>query len=129
MKSIFLYLIFLLLSCFGCSTQGDAVSREEASAQLQLKLNEINEFIAEASCTADGNCTYIPYGSKSCGGPRGYLIYPSGIDEAKLEAMVANYTEAEESYNERYHIPSDCSIPAPPANLRCENGICIERED
>ncbi|MDT0642089.1 hypothetical protein RM553_04520 [Zunongwangia sp. F363] len=129
MKSIILYLIFLLLSFFSCSPQSDTVSREEASAQLQLKLNQINEFIAEASCTADGNCAYIPYGSKACGGPQGYLIYPSAIDETKLEAMVADYTEAEERYNEKFGIASDCRIPAPPGELRCENGICKEAED
>ena len=72
-----------------------------------------------------GECRYIAYGSKACGGPQGYLLYPEGVDEEKLKKMIADYSKNEDTYNKVNEIISDCSLPNPPAKIGCEDGNCI----
>lgn len=122
MKLIFSYSLFILLfaGCDPVSGQQD-ISRE----QLARQFGEIEVFIATAKCSSKDQCKFIPYGSKACGGPQGYLIFSSDIDVEKLKLMVQKYTEAEKRYNKENGIMSDCSIPPEPRELKCENGNCI----
>lgn len=118
---------FLFVGIFA-SCEQLANEAEVTRAQLDQQLDEINSFIASANCSTGDECRFIAYGSKACGGPQGYLLYSTGIDEEKLKSMVARYTAAEDEYNKANGITSDCSIPNPPSKMGCEDGKCIKTE-
>jgi hypothetical protein len=42
--------------------------------------------------------------------------------------MVENYTKAEDAYNRKFGIISDCMVVTPPTQLACENGKCVQVE-
>ena len=115
---------FLFVGIFA-SCEQLANEAEVTRADLDKQLAEINNFIATATCSSEGECRYIAYGSKACGGPQGYLLYPEGVDEEKLKKMIAKYSEDEDNYNKINGIISDCSLPNPPAKIGCEDGNCI----
>ena len=118
-------LIFSLFVGIFASCEQLANEAEITRAGLDKQLTEINNFIATATCTNAGECRYIAYGSKACGGPQGYLLYPEGVDEVKLKKMIAKYSENEDTYNKVNEIISDCSLPNPPEKIGCEDGNCI----
>ena len=115
---------FLFVGIFA-SCEQLANEAEITRASLEKQLVEINNFIATATCSNEGECRYIAYGSKACGGPQGYLLYPKGVDEEKLKKMIADYSKNEDTYNKLNEIISDCSLPNPPAKIGCEDGNCI----
>jgi hypothetical protein len=96
-------------------------------AELAILENEkiaIEELAVSVPCTDDANCSYTPFGSKPCGGPWSYLAYNSEIDEDLFLAKVQSYYEAETAFNLKWGIGSDCSVPAPPDDVTCVNGVC-----
>lgn len=115
---------FLFVGIFA-SCEQLANEAEITRAKLDKQLVEINNFIATATCSNEGECRYIAFGSKACGGPQGYLLYPEGVDEEKLKKMIADYSKNEDTYNKLNEIISDCSLPNPPAKIGCEDGNCI----
>ena len=85
-------------------------------------------FIDEGACSPTAGCSVMPYGSKACGGPQGYLLFSSETDIPALQKMVEKHREAEATYNKQNRITSDCSIPVPPEKLACEDGKCVQIE-
>ena len=116
--------ISLFASCEQLASTQEQVTREELEKQRQL----IDELVAAAGCNEAAQCRFIGIGSKACGGPQGYLIYSSNVDEEKLKKMVERYNATEAAYNEQNGIMSDCSIPAEPQQLDCAEGNCVEIE-
>lgn len=123
MKS-FLVLIILSVIATGC----EDLSGENTVtlAQLEAQYNEIEEFINQGTCSKDTECNYLPIGSKACGGPSGFIVFPENIDVEALKIMVKNYTENQRKYNKENNVISDCSIPNPPAKLGCIDNSCVE---
>ncbi len=119
----FFFFVGIFASC-----EQMANDAEVTRVQLEQELTEIKNFIAKTNCSSSTDCRFIAYGSKACGGPQGYLLYSSGIDEEALKKMVAKYTAAEDEYNKANGIISDCSLPNPPEKMECENGKCIQTE-
>lgn len=124
----YIFSIYLIMSFFASCEQ---VSNEQeiTLAHLEQEMKKIHILIAAGSCETASNCHYMPYGSKACGGPQGYLIYSSNVDEEELEALVKSYTKKEDLYNRLHGIMSDCSIPIPPEKLDCQEGKCIELKE
>ena len=91
---------------------------------LLAKKRQIADFIAADSCFTDSRCRSIAFGSKPCGGSWEYLMYPASIDTARLFNMISEYNKAEEAYNKKWGIMSDCSVPAPPDSVKCVDGKC-----
>jgi hypothetical protein len=120
MRLLIALLLFLPLNC-----EPTAVDRDEERAALNRQLEEIKIFIAEANCDNDGECASIAYGSKACGGPMGYLYYPTSIDVEKLEEMTEAYNRAEAEFNQKYQVVSDCMYVMPAENLECQDGDCV----
>ncbi|QED38575.1 hypothetical protein FK178_12985 [Antarcticibacterium arcticum] len=118
---------FLFVGVFA-SCEQLANEAEVTSVQLEQELDQIKNFIAKTNCSGSTDCRFIAFGSKACGGPQGYLLYSSGIDEEALKKMVAQYTAAEDKYNKANGIISDCSLPTPPSKMGCEDGKCIQTE-
>lgn len=125
MKS-FIFLLILTLGFAGC----DEVKSDQELTRLALEeqLQDIYAFLDNKNCSKDSECVFMPYGSKACGGPRGYLLFSSETDVRTLQKMVEKHRKAEASYNKQNHIISDCSIPVPPEKIACKDGKCIQIE-
>ena len=125
MKAFFILLIFTT-SFAGCD---DIKSDQELTIlELEKQLQEIYAFIDNGNCSPASECSFMPFGSKACGGPQGYLLFSSETDVPTLHKMVEEHRKAEAAYNKQNRIISDCSIPVPPEKLACEDGKCIQIE-
>ena len=113
----------LMLQSFQCSDSNES-SDLITSAQLETKKQEIQNYINSFSCSESGGCNYIAFGSKPCGGPRTYLVFSNNVNLTKLQEMVKNYNEMDNLHNIQTNAISDCSVPLPPNEIKCVNGVC-----
>lgn len=114
-------LSYLITGCDALSTQNTVTL-----AQLETQLIDIRNFVNKEGCNAGGECSYLPIGSKACGGPVDYLVFPNTIDVEALKKMVNKYTEDQKKYNIENNIMSDCMLVIPPEKVGCVDGSCIE---
>ncbi len=103
---------------------GELPNQEEDFAMLQELFTEFST-IANASCTNAEVWEFVAYGSKACGGPQGYIAYPTTIDVEAFLILVENYTTEEAIYNATYGIVSTCDFAVPPVNVVCENEAAV----
>jgi hypothetical protein len=54
---------------------GDSFEEKHDKAVLEALREDILNMIGLPECAGDGDCRYIAFGSKPCGGPWEYLIY------------------------------------------------------
>ena len=116
-------LILLMLQNFqGCDSveKTNTITHE----QLEQKSQEIVNYINSFTCSETIGCSYIAFGSKPCGGPRIYLVFPNSIDVKILKDMVTKYNEMDRLNNIQTGAVSDCAVVLPPNEIRCVNGIC-----
>ncbi len=126
MKSSISVFLFLLLSLFVVSCdQTPELTQDEEWQLLQTQLSQIEGFAQSVPCTDPTDWSYIAYGSKPCGGPWGFIPYALTTNISELERRLNLYAQAEESYNQRWGIFSDCSIPPSPTSIICQNGIAV----
>lgn len=120
----FILLIFLAFLITGC----DALSSQNTVTltQLETQLNDIHNFVAEEGCANEGACSYLPIGSKACGGPMDFIVFSNTLDVEALKKMVAKYTQDQKKYNSENNVTSDCSLVTPPEKVGCVDGRCIE---
>ena len=123
---LFLALFLFIGSVSGCEQAED--DQEITTKNLEKQLAEIHSVINADSCSETGECSFLAYGSKACGGPQGYLLFSDQVDVEALTTMVENYTKAEDAYNRKFGIISDCMVVTPPTQLACENGKCVQVE-
>jgi len=122
-----LLLLFLFIgSVLGCEQAENA--QEISAKHLEKQLAEIRSIINADTCSESGECRILAYGSKACGGPQGYLLFSSNLDVEALTRMVEDYNKAEDDYNKKYNVISDCMLALPPNKLACENGKCVQVE-
>ncbi len=114
-------LLFLLLPSFQCDDNENTRTTPEVLAE---KKQEIVNYIQSFSCANATACLTIAFGSKPCGGPREYLVYPNTVNQSVLENMVNEYYEMDQQYNIETGAFSDCMVVSPPTNIGCVNGIC-----
>ncbi|WP_299675448.1 hypothetical protein [uncultured Dokdonia sp.] len=120
-------LLFVCILFSGCSLPDDDVGPENQEEDLEL----LQELFAEITVIADQSCTdetlweFVPYGSKACGGPQGYIAYPTTIDVETFLLLVENYTTEESIYNATYGIGSTCDVTAEPIAVICEDGAAV----
>ena len=107
-----------------CSDDDDA-TREDESANLNALLVEIQEMASSVDCTDASDWPYTAYGNKACGGPVGYIAYSTDIDTARFLEKVARHRRAQEAFNEKWDVVSDCSLPGVPSSVRCEDGVPV----
>jgi hypothetical protein len=93
----------------------------EHSALIDLFI-EIENLAYSESCFNMADWTFVAYGSKACGGPKGYIPYSKNIDTGSFLEKTEKYTEAEKEYNKKWGIISDCSLSASPTAVECQNG-------
>jgi hypothetical protein len=115
--------IALLAIVFSCTNNTEA-SKEEDLSELTFLQEEIELFVDSGICAENSSCDYVAFGSKACGGPKAYLAFSTSIDVALLQQKVATYNALENSYNKKWGIISDCSVPIPPVDVTCIAGKC-----
>ena len=115
--------IALLAIVFGCTNNTES-SKEQDLANLTVLQEEIELLIDSADCSENSGCEYIAFGNKACGGPKSYLVFSTSIDIELLQQKVATYNALENSFNQKWGIISDCSVPMPPIDVTCVIGKC-----
>ncbi len=119
-----LIVLSLFLQSFQCS-ESNEVANGITSLQLETKKQEINNYINSFSCSESDGCSYIAFGSKPCGGPRSYLVFPNSVNLTELQEMVKNYNEMDNLHNIQTNATiSDCMYVMPPTEVKCVNGVC-----
>lgn len=115
-------MLLVLLQSFQCENSND--SSTITPEQLEQKKQEILDYIATFSCENANGCRSIAFGSKPCGGPREYLVYPNTANQNILETMVNDYNQMENQHNIQTNAISDCMAVMPPNEIGCVNGVC-----
>ncbi|MBE0424049.1 MAG: hypothetical protein IBX66_08940 [Lutibacter sp.] len=115
--------IALMAIVFGCTNNTES-SKEDDLAELNDLQGEIKLLVDSGVCSENSECEYIAFGSKACGGPKTFLVFSTSIDVALLQQKVATYNALENSFNQKWGIISDCSVPLPPLNVICVAGKC-----
>jgi hypothetical protein len=113
----------ILLQSFQCTDPNDS-SENITSEQLEIKKQEIQNYINSFSCSESIGCGFISFGSKPCGGPYTYLLFPNSVNLTKLKEMVADYNEMNRLFNMQTEAVSDCMYQLPPTEVKCVNGVC-----
>ncbi len=112
----------LILSILMISCDDEDSNREREEQNLNELLSKIHNMANSSSCNDPADWHYTSYGSKACGGPVGYIAFPVTIDTIAFLEMVAKHKKAQQEFNERWDISSDCSSPAAPKVIACDNG-------
>lgn len=119
----YVILLFAAFSLFyGCSLPDDDIQgNQDDDLALLQELFEEFAVMANQPCTDAEIWEFVAYGAKACGGPQGYIAYPTTIDIEAFLVLVENYTTEEAIYNSNYEIVSTCDISVAPVDVICEN--------
>ncbi|KAB2923939.1 MAG: hypothetical protein F9K22_07610 [Bacteroidetes bacterium] len=124
MRPTFALLVLLTAATVtGCETLGSG-SRESDEQDLRQRREQIQLLLSSAACSGSAECRYTAFGSKPCGGPWEYLVYPATMDTVRFLAMVKAYNEREDAYNRTWGMMSDCMAVGPPDSVACIDGRC-----
>lgn len=121
MKKILFTVIFLFFVLASCDKNDDSTKEGEAE-KLSEMLDEIVSLSESANCVDPADWNFTAIGNKACGGPTGYIAYSNEIDVDKFLEQVEKYSLAQKEFNVKWEISSDCSLPAEPLGIVCENG-------
>lgn len=119
------YVTLLFCASFlflGCSIDDDFIPNQESDLAMLEELFAEITLLADEPCTDAEDWEFVAYGSKACGGPQGYIAYPTTIDVEAFLEMIENYTTEEAIYNENYGVVSTCEVIGAPIDVACENG-------
>ncbi|HKO77174.1 MAG TPA: hypothetical protein VJU52_08155 [Flavobacterium sp.] len=78
--------------------------------------------VNSTQCSNPAEWSFTAIGSKSCGGPTGFIPYSLKINVTDFLKKVEDYTKAEDAYNKKWGIISTCDIILPPTRVDCVNG-------
>jgi hypothetical protein len=118
-----LAIVFLFIVAKSCDEKADKnLTQQQESEMLNELLTEIQNLASSKECIDALAWTYTAYGSKACGGPVGYIAYSTNIDTDLLLDKVEEHKTAQQEYNQKWSIFSDCSVPPEPDGVICENG-------
>lgn len=120
MKNI-LVLILTLSSILSSCERHNTVSQEQEQENLDKLYLEIQILANSEQCIDSENWTFTAIGAKACGGPIGYIAYSLSIDVSSFLNKVEDYTKAQDRYNKKWGIISDCSVPEMPIGIECIN--------
>ena len=122
MKKLKFIGIFLLVGiCFSCSSD-DRLTQEQEANNLDEMFSEIESLASSLNCNDSSEWTFTSYGDKACGGPVGFIAYSTNIDTVLFLKKIEDHRIAQQRFNEKWGIVSDCSTPAQPIGVICENG-------
>lgn len=117
------FIVFTICLIFA-SCSNDENSQEEDSKKLEKMYNEIivASLANSQNCTNPEEWNIAGIGSKACGGYSGYIVYSKKINSDEFLAKVKKYTNAQNGYNKKWGIGSDCSMVIEPTGVECIDG-------
>lgn len=115
----------LVTALIGCNRDDDEPSQNEELTLLQIQLNSIFQLAQATACDDPAEWYTVAYGSKPCGGPRGYLAYHESVDSNLLFGLIEDHAEAEAAYNQKYNVTSDCETPPIPSGVTCSGDVPV----
>ena len=122
MKELKFIAIFILIGiCFSCGSD-DGSNQEQEAKNLNEMFSEIERLASTVICNDSSEWAFTSYGEKACGGPVGYIAYSTNIDTVHFLEKIEAHRIAQQKFNEKWRIISDCSLPAEPNGIVCENG-------
>jgi len=119
-KSILIASLFLM-AIISCSSNNE-LSQEQEAQNLSEMFSEIENLALSVACENAAEWTFTAYGSKACGGPVGFIAYSENIDSALFLELIAEYSNKQQEFNEKWSISSDCSVPSQPTGVTCQDG-------
>lgn len=123
-KFLTLFAVVLLFQSFQCDDDTKETNQNFDLVTLQGEKQLILDYLSTFSCDENATCSSIAFGSKACGGPQEFLVFPSSVNLDYLTEQVNNYNLLESAYNTTYGIVSDCMVVMPPENIDCIDGVC-----
>ncbi len=115
-------LVLLLITLTSCQ-ENETLSQDQAAQDLQDMFTEIESMVNTISCDNSEDWTFIGYGSKACGGFVEYIAYPVFIDTQLFIEKIEAHKQAQEDFNQKWQVISDCSVPNQPTEVLCDNGV------
>lgn len=117
-----LFVLLIAAMHLQCSKSNDegVINRET----LNQKKSDIHDYISSFECTGSANCQSMALGSKPCGGPWEYIVFPNSVNLETLTQMVNEYNEMEHQFNMKTGAVSDCAMVNPPSQIECVDGEC-----
>ena len=110
MRSMVAVLSFLLLV-----TGVPGRSQPADSERLEELRRMIDREIGVPYADEPTQCKLIPFGSKPCGGPWGFLVYSTlKTDETRLKQLISEFNQLQKKMNEEGKILSDCALAPEP---------------
>ena len=125
MKTILTILLLASSSAFAQSTDKDNEVRriEQEMQKIGLRVKDITE---DKTCNTDAHCQSIAFGTKACGGPRGFVSYSNiRTNPSEIVKLAGRYTALSERHNQLTGAISDCRFEMPP-KLDCVQNVCQE---
>lgn len=103
-------------------TSGIEVSSNIDTANLQTQLQSLIQ--SDLSCQSDADCSALPVGAKSCGGPERYeIVSNNNAAMNQIKYIAAEITASQEAAQQSTGSVSTCSIVAEPT-ASCVNNAC-----
>jgi len=120
-KLKFIGVFFLIGLCFSCNDD-DELNQEQEAQNLNQIFSEIESLSTNENCNDSAEWTFTSYGSKACGGPVGFIAYSTNIDTVLFLKKIDEHRIAQQEFNQKWGIVSNCSVPSQPSGVICENG-------
>lgn len=111
----------LVCICFLFACQKEA-SQEEDIQEIQNLEARILGMTDGILCDQASDWTYTAFGSKACGGPASYIVYPNSINTTQFLGLVEQYKQMTSDYNQQWGIISDCALVGSPTHVDCKDG-------
>ena len=118
----FLASIGMAMIMFACEKPSIVGNPEAESLLLEKLYHEIDSLAALYPCEDRAEWRFTAVGEKACGGPAGYIAYTTESDTAALLTKIANYTDFQRAYNQKWNVISDCMFVVAPNRVVCEDG-------
>ena len=99
--------------------------QEKDHRALMDLFDELYNIAYSKSCTNVSDWAFTAYGSKACGGPKGYIPYSKNINVASFLQKVEAYTKAEKEFNINWSVISNCALVNPPKSVGCRNNYPV----
>ena len=104
-----------------CVSQDQLKERKDLDTQLE-KLKTIANAVP---CVNTDDWKITPIGSKACGGPASFMAYSNTIEVTDFLTKIENLKKAEDAYNRKWGIISNCALVTKPSGVVCEEGKAI----
>lgn len=125
MKTSLLLTSLLLFAFTACESDSLGLTKEQEQLALDQKRAEIENLSTSVVCDDSSTWAYTGIGGKACGGPTGYIAYSTSINVEEFLQKVEEFTLAEDRFNKKWNIGSNCSVPPQPIGINCENGLAV----